>query len=88
MWPFLVNNCRHEDSDFQTENITKFLANLSENNKVAMRHVFKVTEHITYKNQKWSLQKSKLCEFKIRVKVLYHHHGAVQNGQMVDSTKP
>ena len=52
-----------EDSDFQTENITKFLANLSENNKVMMLDVLESTEHTIHKNHKRSLRKAKQHEF-------------------------
>lgn len=62
-----------EDSDFQAENITKFLANLSENNKVMMLDVLEATEHTIHKNHKRSLRKAKQREFKIGDKVLFRH---------------
>ena len=62
-----------EDSDFQTENITKFLANLSENNKVMMLDVLESTEHTIHKNHKRSLRKAKQREFGIGDKVLFRH---------------
>ena len=62
-----------EDSDFQTENLTKFLANLSENNKVMMLDVLEATEHTIHKNHKRSLNKSKQREFGIGDKVLFRH---------------
>lgn len=62
-----------EDLDFQTENFNKFLANLSENNKVMFLDVLEATEHTIHKNHKRSLRKAKQREFGIGDKVLFRH---------------
>ena len=60
-----------EDTDFQTENVTKFLSSLSESNKVMMLDVLEATEHTIHKNHKRSLCKAKQREFRKGDKVLF-----------------
>ena len=61
------------EAEFQTESITKYLFNLSEEYKSKMVDVLEATEHTIQKNHKRALKRAKEREFKVRDKVLFQN---------------
>ena len=61
------------EAEFQTESITKYLFNLSEEYKSKMVDVLEATEHTIQKNHKRALKRAKERDFKVRDKVLFQN---------------